>query len=199
MDLTTILPLLRVRIGLTDIDTSKDPQLTVAFNTAVALAETYCDRKFEYKADAIEYFTYDSDKTISLERYPLVAIESVTTYDNQVVTPPIRFDRKAGIVYLCGYANDEELTVTYEGGYQEFPADLLQAFLFIFDAVWKDNYGTGGGASVPTGDIKAISVPDVGRVEFDTGSSSSGGVTEWGMIPENATAILARGYRRESA
>jgi len=198
MDMSVILPILRVRIGLAADDTTKDTELTLSFNTAVALAENYCDRKFDYKADAIEYFTYDSDKTISLERYPLLSITSITTHDSQIVTPPIRFDRKAGIVYLCGYANDEELTVEYAGGYQVLPDDLLQAFLFIFDGVWKDNSGSSGG-STPTGDIKAISIPDVGRVEFDTGSAAASSTGDWGMIPDNATAILSHGYRREYA
>lgn len=199
MDMTTLLPLLRARVGLAEDDTSKDATLTVAFNTAVALAETYCDRKFDYKEDAVEYFTYESDKTISLERYPLKAITSITTFANGDVTPPIRFDRKAGIVYLCGFANDEELTVNYSGGYEVLPPDLLQAFLLIFDNVWKSNGGSGdSGGGMPTGDIKAISVPDVGRVEFVTESSGGGSVGEWGLIPDDATAILSM-YRRESA
>lgn len=198
MDMTAILPILRVRVGLAEDDTSKDAQLTLDFNTAVALAENYCDRKFEYKEDALEYFTYDSDKTISLERYPVAAITSVTTFDNQIVTPPIRFDRKSGVVYLCGYANDEELTIEYSGGYQVFPPDLLQAFLFIFDGVYKGNSGSSGGGGMPTGDIKAISVPDVGRVEFATDSSGSGEAGAWGLIPDTATAILST-YRREYA
>lgn len=196
MDMTAILPILRVRVGLAEDDTSKDAQLTLDFNTAVALAENYCDRKFDYKADAIEYFTYDSDKTISLERYPVSAVTSVTTFENEIVTPPIRFDRKSGVVYLCGYANDAELTIEYSGGYQVFPADLLQAFLLIFDGVYKGNGGTSSGG-MPTGEVKAISVPDVGRVEFAT-ASGSGEAGAWGLIPDTATAILST-YRREYA
>ena len=137
MDMQTILPVLRVRVGLPADDTSKDTELTAAWNTGFALAETYCDRKFDYKADAQEIFTYEADKTVSLERYPLESITSVTGAAAGGMPPTIRFDRKTGILYAGGYASDEELTVIYAGGYQTLPADLMQAMLFCFDAAWN--------------------------------------------------------------
>lgn len=198
MDMTNILPILRQRIGLPPDDTSKDDELTTAWDGSIIMAETYCDRKFDYKADAEEIFTYEADKTISLERYPLQAINFVTTADGQSQPTPFRFERKTGILHAYGFAHDEELTVNYAGGYVTLPADLMNAFLYIFDAVWANvTTSGGGGVSTPTGGIKAMSVPDVGRVEFESSGSSGGGSTEaWGIVPASATSILWF-YRRE--
>lgn len=199
MDMAVILPILRVRVGLPADDTSKDTVLEAAFNGSLALAETYCDRYFDYKDGEVEEFTFQADRSVSLMRYPLKSITSVVTKDGATVDPNGYYpEKKTGLLYMTTGANDPQLTVTYSGGYETLPADLFQALLLGFDAVYADLTKTStGGDAVPSGDVVAISVPDVGRVEFESfASASSGQTAAFSLLPSGATSILWL-YRRE--
>lgn len=189
------LAVLRVRVGLADDDTSKDTQIQAAMDAAMSLAEEYCDRKFEYKEGYVEEFCLNSDYSVSLDRYPLKEITSITVMDGSSVTPDYYVkDKKTGLLYIPGYAGDADLKVTYSGGHETLPADVWMALLMIFDNTFKELSSTSGSGASATisGDVKAISVPDVGRIEFESSSwgSDTMATSPWGLIPSNATSIL---------
>jgi hypothetical protein len=62
----------------------------------------------------------------------------------------------------------EEAQLDYAGGYQDYPGDLLLALWGMFDVVWPSVRGQ---ASVSSGEIESVTIPDVGTVRFATGNS----------------------------
>lgn len=195
----TLLPMLRARVGIDPSDSSKDDDINAAWDMALALAETYCDRWFSYQTDASETFTHDGRMTCSLKRYPLESVASVTTLGTDgAPVDGYDFDAASGVVYLHGvFAH--QYKVTYTGGFQTFPPDLLFALLLTFDNCWQALFETSASDDAEQA-VKAMTVPDVGRLEYATGteSESSPGYGAFAALPSNAVALLSR-YRRELA
>lgn len=162
----------RVRIGLMANDTSKDALLNAALQTALTLAENYCDRQFTRKTEKIEFYQFISDQA-QLSRFPVVRVDSIER--DGVIVPPNLYNvhHMAGRILFHCYQAANSLTIQYEGGFIQPPADLEIALWSLFDAAWTDINATAGGASNSNG-IKSISVPDVGRIEYAVASSGSG-------------------------
>ena len=192
----------KARKGILPADTTKDLILQVSLDTALALAETYCNRHFMYKAVELETFSYPFARGLQLSRYPLESVTSVTPVGQTAIgTDTYQAVLKTGQIKSLGWLSAKQIDVTYAGGYKVLPADLELALWMMFDEVWAGIPGGGGGGSaVPSGQvIQSITIPDVGTVRYaDGGSSSSGGSGGGGgLIPINATAILNL-YRLET-
>lgn len=203
---TPNLPALRVRVGLAADDTSKDTEITLSWNQAFAVCETYCDRWFDFKDDEVERFVLSSRYSLLLKRYPLKEITYIQFDDGvpwETDTYTIAEDR-AGIVLRgpagtgvgWGYGN-KPVTVKYAGGYQTLPVDLELAMMYAFDETWKASGASSGTVAVDA-PVTKISVVGVGSVDFGETKTSSGGtrfasdVAPWGLLPVEATAILQR-------
>ena len=158
-----------------------------------------------YKRDTAA--VYDSQtRKLLLDRYPVVSVNSITPKGSGSAlldSSSYHIHDWAGMVIFLGTPFFDELDIDYTGGYQTLPADLELALWIIFDAMWplySANSGGGGGAGaggVP-GAISSISVPDVGTLRFDTGSSGSGtggGAGAVGLIASSAINLLEP-YRR---
>lgn len=199
MTLTTQeLQRLRVRLGLDKDDTSHDADIQTAWDTSLALAERYCNRLLEYKPAWVEKFIGEGDYSLSLERYPLEAVASVTDDDGQALDPDCYdFDKYSGVLLIRGHGK-RWLTVTYAGGYNPIPGDLWLALVLTFDNVYAAAFTATSDEAFARRTIKALAVPDVGRIEYATGDTdaASAGVDPSGMIPGSAVANL-NWYRRE--
>lgn len=195
-----IIKLLRVRIGLDPNDGTKDFEILAGFDTALALAESYCDRKFEAKEDS-ETFVHFWGRDISLHRYPV--IEVTDTSDN---TEYFHVDKFAGLLRLDNMTAQHEIKVDYRGGYTDtpsaewpfaWPADLLLALFLIFDNAYGA-LSTPSGGSGASGPIKTIRAGDLsityGSEAQDYGESPAFG----GLIPISATLILDLYTRRKA-
>lgn len=71
------------------------------------------------------------------------------------------------------------LTISYDGGYNPIPVDLMFNVLWpLLRQYWAEHTGAAGGLIVQgTGEIKAVTLADVGRIEYDVGAKSVGGQT----------------------
>ena len=184
-------------------DTSKDTLIGSILNAAKSIAENYCDRKFDYAAESAT-FTHPQGNTLSLPRYPLNSIVSVTRGDNKTPEATSAYHWIAGtgqIVFDHYLAAAHKITVSYTGGYNTLPDDLLIALWRIFDTLWADT--PGGGATIGAGAvggqaINSITIPDVGTIRYESsgasGASASGSA---GGLIDNVTAALLSFYRRE--
>jgi len=177
----------RVRVGLKEDDTSKDPQLKSAINAALAVAENYCDRYFVWVDDEVARFYYQASKRYSLKRYPIEEVTEIRDSDGQF--PEYRVHHVLGRIELKQFNYADEIMFTYTAGYRVFPADLELALWGIFDATFASidkamsGEGISGGNAAGYGDISSISIPDVGTVSFASTASS---ITTSAVASKNA-------------
>ena len=183
----------KTRKGILPADTTKDAILQVALDTALALAETYCNRRFMY-ASEVATFHYPCSQSLQLNRYPLEQVVDITPVGQGAIgTDQYQAILGAGQIKSLGWLSAKQIDVVYAGGYKVLPADLELALWMMFDEVWAGIPGGGlavGGVS-SADVIKRITLPDVGSIDLDTGSSkNSGGGAAGGLIPFGAAAIL---------
>jgi hypothetical protein len=193
----------RARIGLVEGDTTQDTNLTAAMATALAVAESYCDRRFLLDDDTQE-FTSPIGPTLLMRRWPLESLTSLAPLDplpdpapDPVPVPATwRLDKKKGIVFIVGAApwapNVQALAavpppwvmaggsatgfvLSYRGGYDPLPADLEAALWMTFDALWATTPGWGVAAGQQgSGPIKSFGIDGM-RIDYDTQSAAGGG------------------------
>jgi len=183
---------LRVRIGLDSADTSRDDEINAAKDSAWALMGNYCDRIFPLATDIEEKFTHKVGMGLSLKQFPIVSITSIIDNLNNNITA-YHEDALSGIIYLDFFGVFHFVTVLFSGGYDEnlLPADLLQAFLAVFDQEFE--LGEGGAVS-SSGDISSVTVPDVGTVRYNTALAESGAAAG-SYLPDRAKGILGNYLR----
>lgn len=182
-----------VRLGIT----GKDALVTSALNAALAIVENYCDRRFLYKRDTVAFYDAHTRKLL-LDRYPIVSINTISGKGSpsQINPSTYHVHNWAGMILFHGAPFFDELDIDYNGGYQTLPADLELALWMIFDALWPSFNSTAGATTVGGGAINSITVPDVGTIRFDNGSSgANGGAGAVGLISASAINIL-QPYRR---
>ena len=163
--------------------------IQTAFDTALAVAERYCDRQFLYAADKAT-FVHPFAPALQLSRYPLEQIVTVTG-DNSASITDYHMEAGTGRVVLDSWAHGHQIKVDYAGGYKTLPADLELALWMVFDTIWAQVSSPGGGGGAAAGGISSVSIPDVGTLRFDTGATPvSGGAGMGGLIPSMAESIL---------
>jgi hypothetical protein len=103
-------------------------QVTAAIAAANQIVETYCNRTFDSDTYT-EWHYIDGESRIFLEQYPVTAITSIDTADEEDgtetdYTDDYRIKRPSGVMIL-----PTELTtwfkVVYTAGYSTIPADVI--------------------------------------------------------------------------
>lgn len=210
-DFSVLLPLLKEYLGIDPNDTTDDAKLTKALNSAGAAIETYLDRIIP-KQSVDEYFAHHFG-TVVLHDFPvdttvevLVNLNGAAQTDYKIYQDNARLGHLSRIGHRPDMPMDwriyDQVTVTYTAGYDPIPTDLADAIVYLAGLVYN-NYGTGsipgGGGS---GDVKSMTIHDVGSMTFDVGSSSSGdnggAFPAAGAIPDAAAEMVSR-YKRMSA
>lgn len=201
---------LRVRVGLDPSDPSKDLELEAAASTTLGMLETYLDRKLPLALDTQVFFV--NDPSILLRRWPVVLDTVSMIWPIGIGSEPLNpvdskyVDYERGIIFSKQVGVAFPVTVSWEGGFDVLPPDLMWAYWSAFDILWTSSATWGGsaGGGAYAGAAKRITLVGIGSVEFDTGSSGGSGSgstsqdsVPWGIFPINVTTILDR-YRRES-
>ena len=180
----------KTRQGILPADSTKDTILQVALDTALALAETYCNRRFMYATETAT-FHYPFSQSLQLNRYPLEQVVGIVPVGQVAIgTDQYQVILGAGQIKSLGWLSAKQIDVTYAGGYKTLPADLELALWMIFDSVWALIPGGGAGTSAAGQGIESITIPDVGTIRFGGGGSTglSGGAS--GVLPISSTTIL---------
>jgi hypothetical protein len=192
------------RLDLTD--PSKIAMVQPALDAALAIAETYCDRFF-MEADEIENIVPLNGNTLKVHRYPISSVDFIVASHHAGSIGQYHVNKKSGIIYLDSLSFNHDVNVSYKGGYATLPLDIELALWDIFTAVWNATPGAGASAGGATtsgalGALKSIETPDVGRLTFETGTSSSasasGGAGASRFLGADAINLLAP-YRRIDA
>jgi len=163
----------------------------VSLDTALALAETYCNRHFMYKAVELETFSYPFAQGLQLTRYPLESVASVTPVGQTAIgTDTYQAVLKTGQIKSLGWLSAKQIDVVYAGGYKVLPADLELALWMIFDEVWASMPGGGAGTSAAGNGIESITIPDVGTIRFGKDGAAGAAGGGGGVLPLSSTTIL---------
>jgi hypothetical protein len=155
----------KTRLNITG--TAQDALLTVGINTALAVAERFCDRKFSYAAETVKFYHFYGD-TLFLPRYPIESIVSNTGLPTQY-----KVHNGLGLIELHAPQSIEEVSISYTGGYKTLPPDLELALWSIFDTLWP-SIQSGGTSSLGSSAVASITVPDVGTIRYDNSGAGAG-------------------------
>lgn len=185
---------LRVRVGLLPSDNSKDLMIKDVFSASIGAIETYLNRILRF-GNYTETFVHFAGKVVQLKAYPIERVDVVVAAVG--VEPPYHVDKVAGDLHLDLFIRAHEFSVSYSGGYRSLPSDIILAVVATFDNVWSAVNASAGAVS-GTGEIKSISVPDVGTISYQSAGVSASGKAGVGYIPGSVIELLTK-YRRELA
>lgn len=183
---------MRVHVGLDENDNSQDAAINAIMETAIAMAESYCDRKFQI-ADDSEIFVHVAGYSISLRRFPVNSIASVEAIENTGTPPPYHAYMDRGIIFFDGRLYTHQIEVSYNAGYgpTTVPADLQWSIYRMFDVLWSAEQGN----AVAAGSVKQAKIGDL-SISYETGAAST--ALADGLIPLAVGAVLNR-FKRFSA
>ena len=178
------------------VGATQDAALQACLDTALAVAEKYCDRQFMYAADSASFY-YPYQMGLQLTRFPLEQVTSVLGSNGNSYLN-FKMNKPTGQVLFAGAVGSDQIDVAYSGGYKTLPADLELALFTVFENLWYATPGwgapAGGGVSTAGGAIKSVAIPDVGTITFSEkdSASTSGSANSFGggLIPTAATALL---------
>ena len=173
----------KARLNIPVVDVTKDASVQLSLDTALALAETYCNRKFTYAAETAT-FHYPFAQVLQLSRYPLEQVVSVTSDTTTIERSTYQAVLGAGQVKSSGWMSGNSIDVTYAGGYKILPPDLLLALWGIFDKVWAASSGGAVGDRI----VNSIQIPDVGTVKYESPNATAAAPV--GLIPATSVAML---------
>ena len=189
-DISTLLDLMKFRLGVCDNDTSQDEILTLYLTMAGEAAEKYLDNKLikqevteriaiPYSPIDLRYWPAEAPTLIELDA------EDVTTDYESFVQDGIRWTAKNGSAMLNRDDDFKQLDVTYMAGFDPVPADI--AYALTSTAVsYSNNAGNVSGA------VSKEVVNGVGSITYDTTGDSEGSV---GMLTPSTMGGLEK-YRR---
>ena len=182
------------RLNITDA--SKDDEIQLALDTALSVAENYCDRKFMFESSVVEDFIFKTNESFAVERYPIDKINSSENESGQAVTDNLyTIDQDAGLVRFAKGCPNQSFKVNYDGGYKVLPLDIELALWSIFDKIWAmTQSSTGGGVVV--GGIESVAITGVGSVKYSSGSSGDDAIgSDNSLISSMAYSVLKKYVR----
>jgi hypothetical protein len=179
-------------LGITG--TTQDVEVELAMLTSMAIAESYCNRKFLRATDNVEFHEHSLDHVLDLKRYPIVQVK-VTDLKTDTEIPATAYSvyNNHGLVKLrCINPSYTDLAVEVTGGYELLPGDVGAAMYGILQTYWNSK----GGSTVAPGAIDSITIPDVGTVRFNNGNTSSSSSGGSGLMSQYGSSLsLLDSYR----
>jgi len=181
-------------LGIDPSDTSMDAAIQRQMDAVLSSVETYCDRRFLFARETA-YFPAQiplspPQRLFSLPRYPIGQIYG-TTYNGYYGTGTVTANivqPDTGMIAVTYYGTEPyyyyenwpaNVSVDYEGGYDELPPDLEMCLWEMFQARWAATGGTGSmanlGGAVAASGIRTVAIPNVISMAMGNGSSSSSG------------------------
>lgn len=193
-------------LGIDLLDATRDAELTAYLNTAIRIAEKYCDAYLVYQ-EAVATFQHDQ-QSFRLTGGPVAGIVSVTI-DGVDELANVDFYTQSNATRLSKWVDDyihtlrvfKPVEVHYAAGYETVPQDIVYALALIAAALENLQGRAAITTELGTGAIKKKSIVGVGSVEYDVGTTVIGGIGSGsdahGVIPMQAVALLSS-YREIS-
>lgn len=201
----TLLDFLKDLKGIDDV--AQDTELTTALNIAGGICESYVDSVIA-KRPCEEYFQSYFGR-VTLHNIPIDTTEPLTvSLDGVEQTGYSIFQGRWQLPHLTRQSHQmdtpldwrtyQQAVVGYTAGYDPIPVDLAQAIIYVASDL-STAAGTGAPAGGASGEVKSMSIHDVGSISYDVGSSSGGGsISSFGVINEAAAHLMSK-YKRMAA
>jgi hypothetical protein len=172
--------------------TATDAQLTAALELALVTVENWLDRPLELMERTQEDF--DANCVVRLRAWPVESVASVTYAGQAADVALLALDKRTGRLGVPYYWG--AMVTVYTGGFDPMPRDLELVLWSVAAALLPASSSSAG---VDLGqEIRRVTTPDVGTVEYATASSSSAAEQFLGgAVPPQFESVLAR-YRAES-
>jgi hypothetical protein len=151
-------------LGLDPENSADSSQVSFLMTSALLIADNYCHRHFNYEASCSEKFIINASKTVQLKRFPVTGVESIT-YVSGVEIADYLLDEITGIVIFSQEAVETQIEITYSGGFDPIPADVLLALQSAVRKLYSSSQGDSGQS------IRKMQAPDVGLIEYFDNSS----------------------------
>lgn len=182
--LTTVTNIKKL-LAIEDSDDSKDSYIERAINTASAIIESLCRRKFKL-AEYTDFVHEDAD-VLALDQYPVHGVSE----DGQVAASPTLY-MDGGVIYRSVKAQS---TITYSAGYTlpndatdekpcTLPSDLQNACERLASVIYEDD------ETSSELDMLGVKSFQLGDLEGDFSAATNSDVYSW--IPADVmTTIIA--------
>lgn len=186
-DLSQVIPapmeVLRQRIGLPPTDTSRDADITAAWQMTVAWAERFLNRYLR-NGDYAESFTHIVGNSLTLAAYPPETITEISD-EYTAAIDAYHVDPQAGLICFDGARVYHFVIVRYSVTMPDYPS-LTLALSGLFGSVWAMTFAASTGSNTQT--IKSAAIDGM-RVEFDVSGGASSDMS--GGIPTAYAEMLS--------
>lgn len=183
-----LLSVLKLILGIEDVDDSKDEDFTLYLRMAIAASEAYIDDIIDRRS-VTERWT--SGLFPQMLRYSNASDLTAVTLDGEDVTAEWKLITQDAFAKLhradgCSYEIlNRELSATYSAGYATCPYDLMLA---IASAAADIQEMLSGDAPSPGATVTKEMVTGIGTIEYDRSDAE-------GMLPARSIQVLNM-YRR---
>lgn len=174
---------LKSLLGIEDVNTARDEELTAYLNGAIVACERYLDNKIS-RGPVTEVWARECAPLMLRYWYPdnltAVTLDGVDeTADWKLIAHAgfSELHRDDGSAYTI---NNQELKATYEAGFSSCPYDLMLAICYCAMKIERDFSGE---MSVAGASIVKESVTGIGSAEYDIADAV-------GLLPPQTTQIL---------
>lgn len=163
------------RLGLTDPTPEQEANAQGALDAALNVVEEYLDRKLLLQPE-VETFFYPFAPSFQVHRFPIEDVESFEIDGTEPDPQSYVVNLQRGVFAFRGDRCGRELVIAYTGGFDPLPADLEMILWNVFDHLYPQFVppSQGGASGASEGAIKAVTIPDVGRIDFDTSATTGG-------------------------
>jgi hypothetical protein len=165
---------IKAALGITTTTPEEDSYLQAQLTVVVALMQRYTHRQL-FKA-AYSETHLEPGHSVNLKEWPVESVASVSldgqSLSNYLLIPDKGILRPYGSCCACaGVWTGCKLEVSYIGGFDPLPPDLLLVVHSFMAEAWKRKPTAGivAGGGDELGQINKMTVFEVGSVEFDTG------------------------------
>ena len=134
--------------------TNEDESITQLLDSSSSYIKEYCSRTFidNYDEEIVKYINGSSDDTIYLDEYPVNGLvfeyssdggatyTTATEYDDYFITEESITSGIPGVALYNPTISVNAIRLTYTGGYEEIPSDLIQACMDLTEYFRKKEY-----------------------------------------------------------
>lgn len=187
-------------LGLEGDDT-KDEMIVERMAYTQQSIETVLGRGILRERQTVKFVCHRPSATVQLPRAP---ITEVFTINGGEAPADMQIHHDVGLICYPTFAGEQTLEVDYEGGYDPIPLDLENCMWQAFMTAWGQIDQTTGGPPADgssgiiegSGEVKSMTVFDAFKVDYDVGSTATGGTdtgtistSDWGWLAPWGTVL----------
>lgn len=161
-------------LGIDPGDTTQDANVQRAMDVTLNAVETRLGRQLLRARETVRFISPPGCCDIQVTRFPII---EVYTVNDAPLPDACEIHHTVGAIYCPAIAQDREVIIDYEGGYDPLPPELENVMWSAFVDHWSGLDPATGGPPVEevAGEqsVKSVTVFDGFKVDYATSSTSS--------------------------